>query len=77
MFFRVLTLARACDASPFTYKPCLILLNEIGIGFYGSPIFEVFMAGLLCKVKSQGSFWWVFYASPTIVQLELSEVINK
>ena len=33
----------------------LILLNQIEIGFYGSPIFEVFMAGLLCKVKSQGS----------------------
>ena len=22
------------------------------------------MVGLLCKVKSQGSFWWVLYASP-------------
>ena len=24
------------------------------------------MVGLLCKVKSQGFFWWVLYASPSL-----------
>ena len=29
---------------------------ELNNGFYGRPIFDVLMVGLLCKVKCQGSF---------------------
>ena len=34
------------------------------------------MVGLLCKVKSQGSFWWVLYASPKAALFSMSHHYN-